>query len=109
MARKVTVALHDDLDGSPAERTVRFALNGADYEIDLSGTNAAAFREQLTPFIDHARKTGPGLARSPASRLHASTIRAWAKEHGIPVSNRGRIPASVIEQYQTAATPTHVR
>lgn len=103
MARKVTVALEDDLDGGPAERTVRFAVNGADYEIDLSGRNATAFREQLAPFIEHARKAGPGPARSAASRQHSSSIRAWARQHGIPVHQRGRIPASVIQQYQTAA------
>jgi len=109
MARKVTVALEDDLDGGPAERTVQFALNGADYEIDLSGHNATAFREQLTPFIEHARKAGAGQARSAASRQRSTVIRAWAKEHGIPVNQRGRIPASVVQQYQTAATGTHAR
>ena len=109
MARKVTVALEDDLDGGPADQTVRFALNGADYEIDLSGQNATAFREQLTPFIEHARTAGPGPARPAASRQRSTHIRAWAKEHGIAVNQRGRIPASVVEQYQTAATGTHAR
>jgi len=109
MARKVTVALEDDLDGGPADQTVRFALNGADYEIDLSGQNATAFREQLTPFIEHARKAGRGPARPAASRQRSTNIRAWAKEHGIAVNQRGRIPASVVEQYQTAATGTHAR
>ncbi len=109
MARKVTVALEDDLDGGPADQTVRFALNGADYEIDLSGQNATAFREQLTPFIEHARTAGRGPARPAASRQRSTHIRAWAKEHGIAVNQRGRIPASVVEQYQTAATATHAR
>jgi len=109
MARKVTVALQDDLDGGAAERTVRFALNGTAYEIDLSGANAAAFREQLSSFIEHARKAGPKPARTAAGRQRASTIRAWAKDHGIPVNERGRIPAGVIEQYQTAAATTHAR
>jgi len=109
MARKVTVALQDDLDGGPAERTVRFALNGTGYEIDLSGTNAAAFCEQLSSFIEHARKAAPEPARTAASGQRASTIRAWAKDHGIPVKKRGRIPAGVIEQYQTAAARTHAR
>jgi len=106
MARKVTVALEDDLDGGPADQTVRFALNGADYEIDLSGENATAFREQLTPFIEHARKAGPGqrrrAGRSASRRERSGGIRAWAKDHGIAVSERGRIPTSVIEQYQAA-------
>ena len=106
MAQKVTVTLHDDLDGGPADETVQFAIGGAGYEIDLSASNAAAFREQLAPFIEHARKAGRGPRRQPgrgaASRQRSGDIRAWAKQAGIAVSERGRIPASVAEQYQAA-------
>ncbi len=107
MAQNVTVALEDDLDGGPADETVRFGLEGAEYEIDLCGKNARAFRGQLAPFIAHARKTGRGLARraarTAAARQRSGQIRAWAQDHGIAVSDRGRIPASVLEQYQAAA------
>ena len=106
MAQRVTVALEDDLDGGPAEQTVRFAFGGTDYEIDLSAKNAAAFRKQLAPFVEHARKSGRGQARSRgrtvASRQRSGDIRAWAKDHGIAVSERGRILASVVQQYQAA-------
>jgi nucleoid-associated protein Lsr2 len=107
MAQKVTVALEDDLDGGPAEETVRFGFDGAAYEIDLSGKSARAFRKQLAPFIQHARKAGRGPARravrTAAGRQRSAEVRAWAKDHGIAVSDRGRIPASVVEQYQAAA------
>jgi Lsr2 len=107
MAQKVTVALEDDLDGGPAAETVRFGFGGASYEIDLSTKNAAAFRKQLTPFIEHARKAGREPSRQPgrtaASRRRSGDIRAWAKDHGIAVSERGRIPAGVVEQYHAAA------
>ena len=63
MAQKITVALEDDIDGGPADETVRFGLGGADYEIDLSRKNAAAFRRQLAPFIEHARRAGRGPRR----------------------------------------------
>jgi hypothetical protein len=106
MAQKVTVELQDDLDGGPADETVRFGVDGAEYEIDLSNKNAAAFRRKLAPFIDHARKAVRGQRRRPgrtsASREHSGDIRAWAKDQGITVSARGRIPASVVEQYQAA-------
>jgi hypothetical protein len=104
MATKVTVALEDDLDGGPADETVRFAFDGTGYEIDLNKKNARAFRKQLAPFVEHARKAGRGQRRprSQSSRRHSSDIRVWAKEHGIAVSERGRIPASVVEQYETA-------
>jgi len=106
MAQRVTVALEDDLDGGPAAETVRFAVGGAAYEIDLSATNAAAFRRQLAPFIAAARKAGHrprrGSGRPAPGRERSADIRAWAKDQGIAVSERGRIPASVITQYEAA-------
>ena len=65
MAQRVTVALEDDLDGGPADETVRFGFGGSDYEIDLSKKNANAFRKQITPFIEHARRSGRGPVRRP--------------------------------------------
>ena len=104
MAQKMTVALVDDLDGSPAAETVRFGLRGAPYEIDLSAEHARAFRTQLAPFTAHARRAGPArrAARTAAGRRRAGEIRAWAKDRGIAVSERGRIPASVLEQHAAA-------
>jgi hypothetical protein len=106
MAQRITVTLEDDLDGGPADQTVRFGLDGAEYEIDLSARNATAFREQLAPFTERARMAGraPGsrAGRSASARKRSSGIRAWARGQGITVSDRGRIPASVIEQYQAA-------
>jgi Lsr2/CutA1 divalent ion tolerance protein len=75
MAQKVTVALIDDLDGGPAEETIRLGFEDAEYEIDLSGKNARAFRKQLAPFIEHARKARRGLGRR-ASRLSEIVERA---------------------------------
>ena len=106
MVQKVTVALEDDLSGGPAVETVRFAFGGAEYEIDLNKKNAAAFREQLAPFTGHARKAGRAqprrAGRAAVSRQRSGAVRAWAKEHGVAVSERGRIPVSVVEQYQAA-------
>jgi hypothetical protein len=108
MAQRVTVELEDDLDGGPADETLRFGLGGSEYEIDLNKKNAIRFRRQIAPYIEHARKAGRGQRRRPArtssSRERSGDIRAWAKEQGIAVSERGRIPASVVEQYQAATT-----
>lgn len=109
MAQKVTVSLQDDLDGSPAAETVRFALAGTEFEIDLSERNASTFRQQLSPYIDHARRAGrvaktrSSARGSSAGRERTADIRAWAREHGLPINERGRIPANVIEQYEAAA------
>jgi hypothetical protein len=107
MAQKVTVELEDDLDGSLADETVRFGFESTEYEIDLSEKNARAFRAQLAPFVEHARKRGRGgpargASRTAAGRQRSAEVRAWAKDQGISVSARGRIPARVMEQYQAA-------
>ena len=106
MAQKVSVVLEDDLTGGPAEKTIRFAFDGTDYEIDLNAKNAAAFGKQLAPYIEHARRAGRAPSRRPgrtaANRQRSGDIRAWAKEHGLAVSERGRIPVSVAEQYHAA-------
>jgi uncharacterized protein involved in copper resistance len=108
MAQRVSVELEDDLDGGPADETLRFGLGGTDYEIDLSKKNASRFRRQIAPYIEHGRKAGRGqrrrLVRAAAGRERSADIRAWAKDQGITVSERGRIPASVIEQYEAATT-----
>ena len=106
MATKITVVLEDDLDGGPADETVRFGLGGTEYETDLRASNAAAFRRQLAPYIEHARTAGsrqrhrPG--RTTASRGRSADIRAWAKDQSIALCGRGRIPADVAEQYEAA-------
>jgi len=106
MATKTTVVLEDDLEGGPAAETVRFAFGGTEYEIDLNAKNAKAFRKQLAPFVDYARKTGPRRrrqsGRAQSSRRPSSDIRSWAKAQGIAVSDRGRIPASIVQQYDAA-------
>jgi hypothetical protein len=107
VAQKITVTLEDDLDGSPADRTMRFGLDGAEYEIDVSQKNADNLRIALAPFIDHARRlTSGGPARrggrGEPARQRSASIRAWAREHGIAVNERGRIPANVVEQYEAA-------
>jgi hypothetical protein len=107
MAQRVEVVLVDDVDGGPADETVAFALDGVTYEIDLNATNAAALREALALYVGHARKAGrKAPARSSSRRSAAGSqtaaIRAWAKEQGLPVNERGRIPASIVEQYEAA-------
>lgn len=107
MAKKMITVLTDDLDGSEAEETVTFALDGTSYEIDLSSDNAAKLRNALLPYIAVAQKTG-GRARTGQRRRAASggsnatEIRAWAADNGYEVSARGRVPAEVRAAYEAA-------
>ncbi|MDQ3404192.1 MAG: Lsr2 family protein [Actinomycetota bacterium] len=115
MAQKVTVSLVDDLDGSEAEETVEFGLDGAAYTIDLSSDNAERLREALADFVDHARRSGgrkraPGkvtVGRAPrtatADREQNQAIREWARKQGMKVSDRGRIPSEVLDAYNEQA------
>jgi hypothetical protein len=111
MAQKVTVTLVDDMDGTQAEETLEFGLDGAAYQIDLSGDNAERLREALADFVDHARRAGgrkraagrPAVGRAPrpasADREQNQAIREWARKQGMKVSDRGRIPAEVLDAY----------
>ena len=109
MAQKVEVTLVDDLDGGQADETVTFGLDGTQYEIDLSKDNAAKLREELARFVGSARKVGGGRKTGRGSRKTATPgqpssheVREWAREHGIKVSERGRIPADVVVKFQEA-------
>src|SRR5262245_13443993 len=79
IAQKVTGALEDDLDGGPADETVRFGLEDPDYEIDLSSKNACAFRKQLTPFIEHARRPGGDWPAGRPGRRPAASVAATSE------------------------------
>jgi hypothetical protein len=111
VAQKVTVSLIDDLDGDKADETVEFGLDGKNYEIDLSSGNAGKLRDALADYVAAARRPG-GRRRSGAAAVAAATtrrpavdreqnqaIRDWARKRGMKVSDRGRIPADVLEAY----------
>ena len=107
MAQRVNVVLVDDLDGSEASETVRFGLDGADFEIDLSADNAAKLRDALALYVGHGRRTG-GRRRGSATTSagtrdangpSAAEIRAWARENGWDVPERGRVSAEVREAF----------
>ncbi|MYW70256.1 Lsr2 family protein [Streptomyces sp. SID8379] len=109
MAQKVQVLLVDDLDGGEADETVTFALDGKSYEIDLTTANADKLRSALESFVKAGRRTG-GRAASGRGKARAASggnqdtaqIRAWAKDNGYEVNDRGRVPASIREAYEKA-------
>lgn len=120
MAQKIDVHLVDDLDGTEATGTISFSLDGKPYEIDLSTDNANKMRDSLAPFIAAARRSSgriptpkmtsrPTTTRSPVrtDREQNQAIREWAQARGMKVSDRGRIPAEVLEAYH--AKPEGVR
>ncbi|MCI1788952.1 MAG: Lsr2 family protein [Actinomyces sp.] len=107
--KQTKTVLIDDIDGSQADRTISFSFNKTSYEIDLSEAHAKEMLEDLEKWQSHARQVGRSgrAARSPrpaggARNSESALIRAWAHENGIEVSDRGRIPASVAEQYHEA-------
>lgn len=109
MAEQIIKRLIDDVDGGDADETVQFSLDGVPYEIDLSTTNAKKVRESLAPYVEHARKVGNGgpagqrrRSRAASSRERSVDIRSWAKERGIEVNERGRIPVAIVEEYERA-------
>jgi len=113
MAQRTVVLLIDDLTGEESEdvTNVSFSFAGSDYEIDLNDENYAAFQQSLAPYLEKARrikrsrKGGSGAA--PGTRAtggqDTARIRAWAKENGYDVSERGRVPREVKEAYESAS------
>ena len=109
MAQKIQTLFIDDLDGGEAEGTVRFGLDGTEYEIDLSAQNAEALRKALARYVSAARRP-PGSPRRPsrngrrasANGLSTTEVREWAKAQGIEVKDRGRIPAELVVKFKAA-------
>lgn len=106
-----TVVTTDDIDGSPNAETVTFSFEGRNFEIDLSKKSRSALERALKPYIDAGRPVGTsrgsrgGSTRGRSRRsssVDLAAVRAWATENGITVSDRGRISANVLEQYQAA-------
>jgi hypothetical protein len=111
VAQKVTVQLVDDLDGSVAEETVEFGLDGVSYQIDLSTVNAEKIRDLLGDYVAHARRSAArrrgasGVVRGRSAavdREQNQAIREWARKRGLKVSERGRISAEVLDAYHQA-------
>lgn len=112
-----TVVLTDDTDGTPAAETVAFTIDGVAYEIDLSATNAAAFRSVVAPYAQAGRRalakatkaTSPRATTATTARRpggltpeEAAAIRAWARDNGYEIAERGRIGKDVITAYRDA-------
>ncbi|KNC20466.1 hypothetical protein AC792_00475 [Arthrobacter sp. RIT-PI-e] len=113
MAQKIQVQLVDDLNGEEAHETVRFGLDGTNYEIDLTEDNANHFRHILSEYVDKARKSNTGGRKSQGGQKSTSTgsgrskeetqaIRQWAQDNGHNPSARGRITQSIIDAYNQA-------
>jgi hypothetical protein len=107
MAQKVNIVLVDDIDQTDAEETVSFGLDGKEYAIDLNTKNASALRDALAPYVAHARpvsgrRRGGAAAKPTNGGAAPAEIRAWARENGFDVPDRGRVSAEVREAYAAA-------
>ena len=109
MAQKVQILFIDDIDGSAAEGTVRFGLDGTEYEIDLNAGHAQQLRDALAAYVLAGRRASGGSRRpargghrGSASGLNTTEVRDWAKAQGIEVKDRGRIPAVLVVKFKEA-------
>jgi len=116
VAQKVQVLLVDDLDGGEAKETVKFGLDGVNYEIDLSDSNAQGLRDALATYVEKARKLGRastgrataarsrGTSTSSSDREQNRAMREWARRNGYKnVSDRGRISQEIQDAYNARA------
>ncbi len=107
MAQKVSVILVDDMTGGKADETVEFGLDGTDYEIDLNHKKAQELRDLLKPYTEKGRKVASATRRPPRVQTASDEeinkrMRAWAKEQGFKISERGRVPAEIAAKYEAA-------
>lgn len=119
MAQRVQVELVDDLNGEPAQETVRFGVDGGEYEIDLTAENAEKLRAALSEYLDKGRRASsgrkdtsgrkdsggrkePSPSASRSKRDNTQQIRQWAQENGFNPSSRGRITQSIMDAYDEA-------
>jgi Lsr2 len=109
LAQKIQTLFVDDLDGSEADGTIRFGLDGTECEIDLNAGHAQALRDALARYVKAARPAGGGMRRpsqgrrrTPTSGMDNTEVREWAKAQGIEVKDRGRIPAELVARFKAA-------
>ena len=107
MARSVSVIVTDDLDGSESAETVSFGFGGVMYEVDLGSKNRAKLEKALAPFIEAGRRVPGSSGRRSAGRATSASVdrtvvRSWAKAAGLKVSERGRISADIMRQYEAS-------
>jgi hypothetical protein len=102
VAEKVQTLFVDDLDGSAAEGTVRFGLDGTDYEIDLNARHAQALRDALARYVRAARRPARGGRRASPTGVDRTEVRQWARAQGIEVKDRGRVPAELVVKFKAA-------
>ena len=111
MSRIVSVVTTDDLDGSEGAETVTFELDGVSYEIDLGEANQARLESSVAPFVAAGRRVSRGNRRQTSSRaagpsVDRAAVRAWAREAGLNVSERGRLSAEIMQRSEAAHYPT---
>ena len=110
MAQKIQTLFIDDIDGGTAEGTVRFGLDGTEYEIDLNAKHTEELHKVLANYVAHGRKAaGPTRRasrgrRSGAGAVDTAKVREWAKGNGFDIKERGRVPANVVEKYKEAVS-----
>jgi hypothetical protein len=103
VAQKIQTLFIDDIDGSAAEGTVRFGLDGTEYEIDLNAKHAKDLRDALARYVNAARRPArSGGRRASANGLNTTEVREWAKAQGIDVKDRGRVPAELVVKFKAA-------
>lgn len=110
MAKQTITRLIDDLDGSEADETVKFGLDGVQYEIDLSKENATKLRDLLEPYVKAGSRVSRGQvvatrrrAAQAVDRAQNKAIREWARAHNKKISDRGRIPEEIVAEYHASA------
>ncbi|MEV0220711.1 Lsr2 family protein [Streptomyces sp. NPDC050704] len=116
MAQKKVITYTDDVTGEESEDITKHTLllDGAGVEIDLTSESHDRLMEVLRPYLHakSARRVRGSVSSGGAAPKRSGTaasgsgdtakIRAWAKENGYEVNDRGRVSAEVRSAYDKA-------
>ncbi len=109
MSQRKKIVVYDDIDGTEDAESVQFGFQGKSYEIDLSPKNLGKLTIALAPYLAAGRKVSPKLAGEPNraghnDRIELAAARTWLRENGHNVSDRGRVPANLLDLYRSRKT-----
>lgn len=109
MARVEIVHHTDDLERAKGREVdadhvdVEFMIDGRTYKIDLSDENYRLLQATFAPCVAAGRRHRGGTAArstsTPRRRDANEEVRAWGRQQGFKVADRGRVPAEVLDAY----------
>lgn len=105
--RRIIIETHSDLSDEEGAETLRFGLEGKQYEIDLTETEAQSLKEALKPYVEAGRRPSKAArgVKTAVQNPETARARAWAQSEGYGLGARGRINQHIWDAWAAAGKP----